>query len=79
MFQIHSCENIETASKLTEVIVTPKRADSEKHFFICMFDEGEILENEENIEAAMQFQKEEEIKNFSKLIANKDFCNQNLS
>jgi hypothetical protein len=47
-----------------------------------MFDEVLIIEDNESIEAALQFQKEqeiqEEIKKFSKLIASKDFAKKSL-
>jgi hypothetical protein len=76
------CKTVGTASKLTEAVVTPKTADSDKYFFGGMFDDEQALESQESIEASLQFQKEvnkEEIKKFSILIGSKDFSKSNIS
>ena len=71
------CQDLEVASKVTEKIVTPKTADSEKHFFFGMGQDDLLIENSQTVEAALKFQKQEainlEINEFSKIIANKDF------
>jgi hypothetical protein len=37
------CKNVDTASKLTEAVVTPRTADSDKHFFGGIFDDEQAL------------------------------------
>ncbi len=77
------CKNVGPASQTTEPVVTPRTADSDKHFFGGMFDDKQALESQESIEASLQFQKEEEIKEeikkFSTLIGSKDFFKSNIS
>ena len=48
-------------SKVTEKIVTPNTADSEKHFFEGMFEEEFEIENPGAIAAALDIKKEQEI------------------
>ena len=68
---------VKILENITEAIVTPKTADSSSNFFDGMFDEDLIIEDNESIEAALQFQKEqeiqEEIKKFSKILLKKIF------
>ena len=72
------CEdNVEVVSKVTEKIVTPNTADSEKHFFEGMFEEEFEIENPDAIAAALVFKKEQEINSeiikFTDLITAENF------
>ena len=58
------CKNVETASQLTEAIVTSRTADSDKNFLGGMLDDEQALESQESIETLFQLQKKEEIKDF---------------
>ena len=83
--QFLCCDQTEIISKITENIVTPRTADSEKHFFAGMFVEEPELEpdNINSIREALNFKKTEEINSeirmFAQLISTESFAKAHLS